>query len=157
MKFKYKLSTAMLVIFIVMYALAALCFTWNLIRLFQSVSSQIVIEAYTYISILLCLVLPIVISIFLTSVLLASYYKIDEKRLVVKFGFLADKYDIQDIDNVVKNVKIKALAINFKDESSLKILIDEKDFDDFCSTLLKANKNVKYGESDEDEKKGKNA
>ena len=60
---------------------------------------------------------------------------------------------MQEIDNVVKNVKINALAINFKDDSSLKVLIDEKQFDDFCAKLLKANKTINYGETDEIDKK----
>lgn len=157
MKFKYKFSTAMKIIFAVMYALALGCFAWNLIRLFQALSSQIELEIYNYISIILCLVLPIAISILITSIILCSYYKIDQKHLTVKFGILTDKYDMKDVDNVVKNVKLKILGVNFKDESALKILIDEKRFDDFCSELLKANKNVCYGESDEDDKKGKSA
>ena len=66
MKFKYKFSTTMKVLFIVMYALAIGCFAWNLVRLFQSLSSQIEIETYTYIAIMLCLALPIVVSIFIT-------------------------------------------------------------------------------------------
>lgn len=157
MKFKYKFSKVMWVIFAIMYVLAIGCFAWNLIRLFQSLSSQIEIETYTYISIMLCLALPIVITIFITAILLSSYYKIDGKNLVVKFGLLTDKYPLDEIDNVVKNVKLKLLGINFKDESTLKVLIEEKVFDDFCSALLKANKNISYGETDEDDKKGRKA
>ena len=157
MKFKYKFSTTMKVLFIVMYALAIGCFAWNLVRLFQSLSSQIELETYTYIAIMLCLALPIVVAIFITAIILSSYYKIDDKNLTVKLGFLVDKYDMAEIDNVVKNVKLKQLAINFKDESMLKVLIEENLFDDFCSALLKANKNVCYGETYEGNNKGKNA
>ena len=138
-----------------MYALAVGCFAWNLVRLFQSLNSQIEISPYSYVSIMLCLVLPIVVCIFITAIIISSYYKIDKKHLTVKLGFLVDKYDVKEIDNVVKNVKIKAIAINFKDESMLKITIDEKLFDDFCAELLKANENVSYGETDASDKNGK--
>ena len=137
-----------------MYALAVGCFAWNLVRLFQSLNSQIEMSPYSYISIMLCLVLPIVVCIFITAIILSSYYKIDQKHLTVKLGFLVDKYDVQEIDNVVKNVKMKAIAINFKDESMLKITIDEKLFDDFCAELLRANENVSYGETDASDKNG---
>ena len=103
---------------------------------------------------MLCLVLPIVVCIFITAIILSSYYKIHQKHLTVKLGFLVDKYDVQEIDNVVKNVKMKAIAINFKDESMLKITIDEKLFDDFCAELLRANENVSYGETDASDKNG---
>ena len=152
MKFKYKFSLTIKIIFIAIYALALGCFAWNLVRLFQSLNSQIEIKVYNYVSIAMCLILPIVVSIFITSIILSSYYKFDEKFLTVKFGIMTDKYDIQEIDNIVKNVKLHALAINFKDESMLKILIDEKRFDDFCAQLLKANKEISYGETDEDDK-----
>ena len=155
MKFKYKFSKVFVILFIIMYALAVGCFAWNLVRLFQSLNSQIEISPYSYVSIMLCLVLPIVVCIFITAIIISSYYKIDKKHLTVKLGFLVDKYDVKEIDNVVKNVKIKAIAINFKDESMLKITIDEKLFDDFCAELLKANENVSYGETDASDKNGK--
>ena len=158
MKFKYKFSKVFIVLFIIMYALAVGCFAWNLVRLFQSLNSQIEMSPYSYISIMLCLVLPIVVCIFITTIILSSYYKIDQKHLTVKLGILTDKYDLAEIDNVVKNLKLGAVAINFKDESMLKITIDEKLFDDFCAELLKANKGINYGETDEiDKNKGKNA
>ena len=158
MKFKYKFSKVFIVLFIIIYALAVGCFAWNLIRLFQSLNSQIEMTPYSYISIMLCLVLPVVVCIFVTAIICSSYYKIDQKHLTVKLGLLVDKYDVTEIDNVVKNVKLGAIAVNFKDESMLKITIEETHFDDFCSELLKANKNVSYGETDEsDTDKGKNA
>lgn len=157
MKFKYKFSTAMKILFAVIYLLAAICFTWNIIRLFQSLSSEIDLGPYKYISMFLCLVLPIVISVLITSILLSSYYMVKNGNLIVAFGFLTDKYSVKEIDNIIKNVKTDVLVINFKDESSLKVGIDKKDFDDFSATVIKSNKDVCYGETDEIDKKGKNA
>ena len=158
MKFKYKFSNTLKILFVAIYVLAVVCFTWTLIRLFNSLTSEIALDTYKYISLFLCLLLPIVISIFITAVWLSSFYFIKNGKLIVKFGFMSDNYSIKEIDNIIKNVRTDVLVINFKDESSLRVVIDKKDFDDFSATVIKENKDVCYGETDEvDKNKGKNA
>jgi hypothetical protein len=61
MKFKYKFSNTLKILFVAIYVLAVVCFTWNLIRLFNSLTSEIALDTYKYISLFLCLLLPIVI------------------------------------------------------------------------------------------------
>ena len=90
--------------------------------------------------------------------LISSYYSIENGNLVVKFGFLADSYPIKEVDNIIKNVRTNALFVNFKDDSTLRIVIDKNNFDDFSATIIKENKDVCYGETDEiDRSKGKSA
>ena len=86
MKFKYKFKKSMWVLFSIMYLLAIVCFVWNLIRLFNSISSTISVKAYGYISIVMCLALPILISIFISAIIISSYYTVKDKKLIVKFG-----------------------------------------------------------------------
>ena len=148
MKFKYKYSTTVKILFIVMYALAAVCFVWNLFRFIESAGSQIEMDSYKAISTVLCLVLPIVVSVFITAMLVSSYYKIDGNLLKVKFGFIGDEYKINEMASIVKNVKTDMLVVNFKDESTLNIVIAPKDFDDFSAEIIKSNKSVCYGETD---------
>ncbi len=158
MKFKYKFSNSIKILFTCIYLLAVACFTWNLIRLFNSLSSEIALTTYNYLSLFLCLLLPIVIVVFITAILISSYYTVKNGKLTVRFGLMADSYPIKEIDNIIKNVKTDVLVVNFKDESSLKVLIDKNSFDDFSATIIKENKDVCYGETDEiDKNKGKNA
>ena len=148
MKFKYKYSTLVIVLFIVMYVLAIVCFVWNLIRFIESINSPIALDSYKIISTLLCLVLPIVVSVFITAMLVSSYYKVDGGLLKVKFGFIGDEYKINEMASIVKNLKTDMLVINFKDESTLRVVIEQKNFDDFSAEIIKTNKNVCYGETD---------
>ena len=158
MSFKYKFSTAVKILFAVIYALAVVCLVWNIIRLINSISSGISLELYGYISVVLCLVLPVVVSVFITAMIISSSYTLANGTLTVSFGLLKDKYAISDIESLVRNVKTDVLVMNFKDESFLKIVIEPKLFDDFSASVLKLNKSVQYGETDEDNrKKGKNA
>ncbi len=144
MKFKYKYKPHIYAVFIIVYVLAAACFVWNLIRLVNSLSSGIALDVYDYISVCLCLLLPIAFAAFETAALVSSYYSVTDKNLTVKFGFLADKYQISDVDSLVKNVKTDRLTIVFKDESELNVVIDKKDFDDFSAEILKLNKSASY-------------
>ena len=159
MRFKYKFSNNVKILFGAIYILAVVCFVWNLVRLFNSLSSEIALDTYNYIAIFLCLVLPIVISIFITAIIKSSYYTVKNGKLVVKFGLMADSYPIKEIDNIIKNVKTDVLVVNFKDESTLKVVIDKAHFDDFSAMIIKENKDVCYGETDEVDKtsNGKNA
>ena len=149
MKFKYKFSTVNYVIFIAMYALGAVCFGWNLVRLLQSLSSEVQMDTYKIISTVLCLILPILIGIFITAMICSSYYKITDTHVEVKFGFLGDKYKLCEMANVIKNVKTDVLVINFTDESLLRVVIEKSKFDDFSAEIIKKNKSIAYGETDE--------
>lgn len=153
MKFKYKFSKANYIIFASMYLLGAVCLVWNLIRLINSMNSSIEPDSYMIIRNVLCIALPIVLSIFISAMIISSYYQVTDKKLIVKFGFISDKYDIADVTQIIKNVKTDVLALNFKDESSLKIVIDQNSFDDFSTELMNKNKNITYGAMDEEKTK----
>lgn len=153
MKFKYKFSTTVFIIFILMYVLAVVCFVWNLIRLINSLSSNVAPDVYSVISAVMCLILPIVLTVFITAMIRSSHYIIGEKTLTVKFGFISDKYSISDMEGIIKNVKTDELSIIFKDESTLRVILDKSQFDEFSSELMKKDKNLNYGETDETSKK----
>ena len=63
------------------------------------------------------------------------------------------QYPTKDIESLVRNVATNLLVINFKDQSTLKVVIDSNKFDDFASTLMKEEKGISYGETDETDKK----
>ena len=148
MKFKYKYKNYMYLIFALIYVLAAVCFGWNLYRLIISLDNPVQMTAYEYIRIALCLVLPIAFASFVTGAIISSYYLISEKYIKVAFGFLSDKYKTSDVSSLVKNVRTNRLMIVFTDESTLNVVIEPAKFDDFCSEIMKHNRNVSYEQTD---------
>ena len=138
----------MYLIFALIYVLAAVCFGWNLYRLIVSLDNPVQMTAYEYIRIALCLVLPIAFAAFVTGAIISSYYLISEKHIKVAFGFLSDKYKTNDVSSLVKNVRTNRLTIVFTDESTLNVVIDPAKFDDFCSEIMKHNRNVSYEQTD---------
>ena len=138
----------MYLIFALIYVLAAVCFGWNLYRLIVSLDNPVQMTAYEYIRIALCLVLPIVFVAFVTGAIISSYYLISEKHIKVAFGFLSDKYKTSEVSSLVKNIRTNRLTIVFTDESTLNVVIDPAKFDDFCSEIMKHNRNVSYEQTD---------
>lgn len=156
MKFKYKITRSVYVTILVaaVAVVSILCFTFNLVRLIKIIlAGGIDVNVYDYASVALCLILPIICIAFIVALLVNSYYSVDEKHLTIRLGFLKDVYPIKDVANLIRNVKTDVLTISFKDESTLRVIIDKSSFDDFSAALMKSNKNVVYGETDESTKK----
>ena len=148
MKFKYKYKNYMYLIFALIYVLAAVCFGWNLYRLIVSLDNPVQMTAYEYVRIALCLVLPIAFTSFVTGAIISSYYMISEKHIKVAFGFLSDKYKTSEVSSLVKNIRTNRLTMVFADESTLNVVIEPAKFDDFCSEIMKHNRNVSYEQTD---------
>lgn len=153
MKFRYRFGKTVYVLFALVYVLAAACLIWNVVRLVEAGKESFQLTTFNYISIGLCIVLPVAAAAVVTAALIDSHYLLKDGFLVVRFGVLTEKMPIDEVVSVVKNVRYGRLTVVFKDESTFRIVIAEDKFDDFSSALIKFNKSVSYGEtSDEDNK-----
>lgn len=158
MKYKYKLTKSLYltILLICVTVVAVACLALNVVRLINLIRNQGVgTSGYDYASVILCIILPVVCLAFIVALLTRSYYKIDGGKLTAKLGFLKDEYKISETAQIINNVKTNILTVVFKDESPLRIVIDESDFLNFSHELMAANKNIVYGETDEDDKKKK--
>lgn len=159
MKFRYKINKLIYVtVLVILVSLVAVaCFTLNVIRLVKAINADFMgMSGYDYASLALCLVLPLVCAAFIIALLVNSYYKTENGKLIVRLGFLKDEYKAADAESIIKNVKTDVLTVVFKDGSPLRIIVTPDHFDDFSAALMKENKNIVYGETDEDDKKKKN-
>ena len=158
MKFRYKITKSLYVTLLVVAVsvVSVACFVFNVVRLVKAINVDFKgMDVYNTASIALCLILPIVCGAFIIALVANSYYKAENGKLTVRLGLLKDEYKCADIDNIVKNVKTDVLTVTFKDESTLRIIIAPADFDSFSAEVMKQNKNIVYGETDEDDKKKK--
>ena len=153
MKYKFRITPWLYVVIAALYVVAGVCLVWNVIRLVGFIKDPDIVTVYSYISVALCIIIPILFAVFVTAMLVSSYYKIENGELVVRYGIVKDKYPLKEMDNVVRDVGKKQLLVVFKDESGLRIVIDEKYFNDFTAELLKAEPSISYGEYAENTKK----
>lgn len=85
------------------------------------------------------------------SMLLKSQYELTETELKTRFGIIVSTYAIEDITAVHLFTKTKKLAVYFKGDKYLVIVVKEEWYRDFIKELLKRNGRIAYDES-EDEK-----
>ena len=158
MKYKYKFTPTLWVLFVLGYILCVACFVWNLVRLVGSFGTDIQLNPMNTAAMILCLALSPLFAVFITSVILRSYYRVDKQKLTVRFGLTKDVFPVHDVDKIVRNVRTDKLQIIFKDQSTYSVVVDPKYFDDFSKELMDANRSIEYGESDEPDQsaKGKN-
>ena len=152
-KYKFKYSALFIVLFGVIYALALTALIWNGIRLYTAIDEKISLGVYDTISLVISLILPIILIVIITSAFISSSYTLNEESLTVNYGLLKETFKIKDITTIIKNVKYPALFISFSGGNGYRIIIDEKEFDDFSATLIKLNEEIAYGETDEEIKK----
>ena len=95
MKFRYKINKSIYVtVLVILVSLVAVaCFTLNVIRLVKAINADFMgMSGYDYASLALCLVLPLVCAAFIIALLVNSYYKTENGKLIVRLGFLKDEY-----------------------------------------------------------------
>ena len=99
--FKYKFSKLTISL---IYTGIALCFIGLGINIYSIATANIREDAnivYPIIQYSLLFLIPILLLVLLVSLLLSSYYSIDNKTLKTSFGIIKSKYDINEIATVM--------------------------------------------------------
>ena len=112
--FKYKFSK-LTTGFI--YAGLALCVAGLAINIYSLVTSDIMSAqnpVYPIIQHALFFLIPIILLVILISLLVSSYYSIDEKTLKTSFGIIKSKYDITEIETIILDRTTDKLSVFFK-------------------------------------------
>ena len=142
--FKYKFTKLTISL---IYIGIALCFIGLGINLFTVITSDISESAnliYPIIQYTLMFLIPVVLLVLLISLLLSSYYSIDEKTLKTSFGIIKSKYDIKEIQTVILDRTTNKLSVYLKNSTFFVIVVKEEWYEDFIDTLCKANPQIEY-------------
>ena len=96
-------------------------------------------------------------AVLLISLLISSYYSIDEKYFRTSFGIIKSKYEISKIESVVLDRTTNKLSVYFDENTFIVISVREEWYEKFVSELLRVNPHIEYSilskENDSDEKK----
>lgn len=142
--FKYKFTKLTISL---IYIGIALCFAGLGINIYSIISSDIGKSAniiYPIIQYTLMFLIPIVLLVILVSLILSSYYAIDDKTLKTSFGIIKSKYDIKDIQTIILDRTTNKLSVYLKNNSFFVIVVKEEWYEDFIDTLCKANPQIEY-------------
>lgn len=92
-------------------------------------------------------IVGIVVSV---SMMMKSQYELTETELKTRFGIIVSTYELEDITAVHLFTKTKKLAVYFKGNKYLVIVVKEEWYRDFINELLKRNRYIDYEESEEE-------
>ena len=138
--YKFKLSKAAVILTIagILLGLGAIGFTvW---RIYRTGFSE---PLYIIQHVVLLLVGTIAIVIF-ASILIRSVYKINDKELILWFGFIKSVYSIQEMESIHLFTKSNKLVIYFKDERYTVIVVKPDWFNEFTKDLCSRNSKIRY-------------
>ncbi len=154
--FKYKFTKTTNVL---IYVGIALCFVALGINVFSIVTSDVKTAAnpvYPIIQYTLMFLIPIILLVLLISLLISSYYSLDDKYFKTSFGIIKSKYEIANIETVVLDRTTDKLTVFFKNNSFVVVTVKEEWYNEFIDALCKANRNIEYSiKSKEPEDKDK--
>ena len=142
--FKYKFTKLAVSL---IYIGIVLCFVTIGINIFSIVTSNlnesanIVIPIIQYI---LLFLIPVALLVLLISLLLSSYYSINENTLKTSFGIIKSKYYVKDILTILLDRTDNKLSVYLKNNAFFVIVIKEECYEDFIDTLCKINPQIEY-------------
>ena len=157
--FKYKFTKLTISL---IYVGIALCFIGIGINIYSILTSNIKESAniiYPIIQYTLMFLIPVVLLVLLISLVLSSYYSIDDKTLKTSFGIIKSKYDITEIQAIVLDRTTNKLVVYLKNDTFFVIVVKEDWYQDFIDALCKANPKIEYSirskenDIDKDDKK----
>lgn len=99
---------------------------------------------YPILQYVLMFLITIALFSILASILLSSYYIIDEKYFKTKFGFIVSKYELEKIATIEDNKKTNKLNVKFENGEFIVIVVKQEWYNDFIESLLAANRNIEY-------------
>ena len=151
--FKYKFTKVTTILIYAGIFLCALCVGLNICSIVTSDLTSSANIVYPVIQYTLMFLIPLVLAVILVSLLVSSYYSIDEKWLKTSFGVIKSKYDLKDIKTLLLDRTTNKLSVYFNNESFIVIVVKEDWYDDFIDALCSANDKIEFTINSKENKK----
>ncbi|MDE7181457.1 MAG: hypothetical protein K2O41_00310 [Clostridia bacterium] len=143
-RFKYKFSKLVTVL---IYVSIALCFVGTGINIYSIARGDIKSAAnpvYPIIQYVLMFLIPAVLLVLLISLLISSYYSVDDKCFRTSFGIIKSRYEISEIETVMLDRTTNKLTVYFKNNSFIVVVVREEWYNEFIDALCSANKSIEF-------------
>jgi hypothetical protein len=152
-KFKYKFTK---LITALIYVGLVLCVVGFAINLYLNISVGISSAAnpvYPILQYVLMYFVTVVLFTLLISILLSSYYAVDDKYFITCFGLIKSKYKISDVELISLDRATNKLSVTFADNSYIVIVVKDNWYNDFVEAILAANPKIEYSIISKENKK----
>ena len=144
-RYPFHFSALMIALFLLIIALCAAGFgltTWRFLDFLQNDADSV----YGWIQYLILYFVSVLLAVLIIAMLIRSQYIIDEKRLILQFGFIKTKYEIKSIYSIHLFKGSNKLTVYFDDFKTKYTVIVVKDvwYQDFIQTLTERKPSIGF-------------
>ena len=143
-KFKYKFTTATLVLIYLGLVLSVVGIGLNTYNIFAERVWLYANNLLPIIRYILVYLVAIALAVILTSLLLSSYYAIDGTTFRTSFGIIKSSYDVKSINLINLDRATNKLSVYFDEDKYIVIVVKKEWHDEFIDALLKANPEIEF-------------
>ncbi len=142
--FKYKFTTTTLVFIylgLVLSVAGVALNTYNILAervwLYANNSLPVIRYALVYF-------ISVALAVILVSLLLSSYYSVDEKYFKTSFGIIKSSYDVKTIKVINLDRATNKLSVYFDEDKFIVVVVKKEWHDEFIEALLKVNPEIEF-------------
>ncbi len=143
-KYKYQFNKSFFIIAGVGSVVAVLCIVFNVLRFVKLSSKETVPGFYESVSLILSLILSIAFIVFVVSALINSYYVIDEKAVILRWGVIKNTIKASEVKEIKFITDKNKLELIFEDESYFVISVSPAWQESFINEIKQKYKNVVF-------------
>ena len=134
-RYTYKFTPLVIILLIALLVIAVCCIGLNVYRLIDNIVKNNEINFYSWISYAVIILLSIIAIILVISIFAKSYYEINEKAVVLRWGLIKNEIELKTVKQVKLSAVNHKLELIFEDESFFVILTDELWFEEFVDEI----------------------
>lgn len=142
--FKYKFTTTTLVLVYLGLALSIAGIALNTFNIFNERIWLYSNNSLPIIRYVLVYFVSVALAVILISLLLSSYYSVDEKYFKTSFGIIKSSYDVKTIKLINIDRASGKLSVYFDEDKYVVIVVKKEWHDEFVDALLKANPEIEF-------------
>lgn len=142
--FKYRFTKLIYTLIGVGIALCAVGFGVNLYTCITQGISSYADPVYPIIQYSVLFLVSVSLAVILISLLISSYYSVDDNYLKTSLGLIKSKYAINDIETIELDRKTNKLSVYFNNGNYIVIVVKEEWYTDFVQAILNVNPKIEY-------------
>ncbi len=150
-KYKFRFNNLTLILMVVGILVALACIVANVYRLTVKISGSYEFTLYEYISFPLIGLLSIGFIVIVVLAFFNSYYKIDEEKVILRFGIIKNVIDLKEVTEIRLLTSKSKLELIFKDESYFVIATNPDWFESFVDEIKEKRPKIAFVQISEDE------
>ena len=145
-KYKFTYSKLIISLLVLGIALAVGCIALNLYHLIIDIRGNYEIAGYNWFRFILIFALSILFIVIAVACFISSYYTVDGKTLVLTWGIIKNKFDLNEITNIKYYKDKNRLELIFKDESYFYVATKPQWANEIINDIKLANSKIMYVE-----------